>query len=229
VNAAPHRSEVSDVAREPTASPSPDVAARDREQRERIAALEAELARVQTGPTAMSDPQPTKRPFEMSPAELGALAASCRFPFDVPPTAGSTMMDNILAAGIRATKLTDAEQTALRRLIDELQPAYQGKLTALYKELTGSDAELDPMTLVLEIQQKSPEHDLALAYQRLSSERTGHPVAAAATGSVVERYLRLVSNASHLFERRLADEIGADRARAFRRTWGMVDFRPGCP
>ncbi len=42
---------------------------------------------------------------------------------------------------------------------------------------------------------------------------------ATAPTSVIERYLPLAA----------AADIGAEHARAFRRTWGMVDFAPGCP
>lgn len=218
-----------------------ELAIRDREQRERIAALEAELARRgtaagaagSTGPVAMGDVDimDAPRPIDMTRDQLAELAADCRFPFDVPPIAGSTMMDQLFDAGVRAARLTDAEQAAVRRVIDELQPAYQTQLTALYRELTGIDAELDPSTLVLEIEQKSPERELLAAYQRLAAERAGtlspRPVTASTT--VIERYLRLAVAAADNFERRLAADIGADRARAFRRTWGMVDFAPGCP
>jgi len=44
----------------------------------------------------------------------------------------------------------------------------------------------------------------------------------------MERYLRQGIAAGDSFERDLAAEIGASRAREFRRTWGMASFEPGC-
>lgn len=226
------------VAPPPTLAAAPadagELAIRDRQQRERIAALEAQLARTtvdRTNPIAMGDVGDAPRPIEMSAGELTALAAQCRFPFDVPPIAGSTMMDEILDRGEDIAKLTDVERAAVRRTIDALQPAYQTELAALYRELTGVDADLDPATLVIEIEQKSPQAELAAAYQQLAAERAGQrPVRpVTATTSVIERYLRTAVAAADNFERSLAASVGAERARAFRRTWGMIDFAPGCP
>ena len=228
---APPRTAPTPVAAAPAAGDAPsELTLRDRVQRERIAQLEAELARTRSGPTALSGVMPARRPFDMAPGELAELAAQCRFPFDVPPTAGSTLMDNIIADGMRTAGLSDAEQSAVRRVIDAYQPAYQQELQQLYRELTGEDGALDPTTLVMEIEQKSPEKEVAAAYRRLSAERAGLPAPRAdATPTVIERYLRFAIRSADAFERQLAAEVGASRARAFRRTWGMVDFAPACP
>jgi len=205
------------------------VEARLAEQHARITALEARLAQLAGGsPVAISDVKPTRRTFDMTREELAKLAAECRFPFDVPPTAGSSLMDKILDDGMRTADLGDAERAAVRTLIAAFQPAYQNELVAFYRELTGGDgSDLDPATLVIEIEQKSLHPDLAAAYQRLAAERAGAKVAPGT--STIERYLRFALRASDDFERKLAAEIGPARARAFRRTWGLVDFGPECP
>jgi FecR-like protein len=212
--------------------PQPSVAellARDRAQRDRIAELEARLAR--TGPEAIGAVQDGKRPFEMTQAELAELATTCKVPLDVPPSAGSTLMDQIIAEGARKAGLTDADRAAVARVVEAFQPAYQNELEQLYREITGEQtAPLDPLTLILEITQKTPAAELPVAYQRVSAERAGLRAApTAGNAPVIDRYLRFAIAASDNFERQLAAEIGADRAHAFRRTWAMVNLDPGCP
>jgi len=208
------------------------VDARLAEQNARIVALEAKLQQLSgsgsaTGPIAVGDVQPTRRPFDMTQAELGKLAAECRLPFDVPPTAGSTLMEKILEDGMREAQLSEVERAAVKRLIRDLQPAYHNVLANYYADLTGAETDdLDPATFVIEIEQKSPADQLAAAYKKLSAERAGQQVARG--DSVIERYLRYALKVTDDFEQKLADEIGAARARAFRRTWGVVDFRPDC-
>ena len=206
-----------------------DLTARDRAQRERIAALEAQLAAAQ-GVEAIGPARPMKHPFDPSQAELVELAKQCNVIIDVPPVAGSTLMDQIIDDGMRTADLTADERAAVRRVIAKFQASYQGDLVELYRELTGEDAALDPLTAILEITQKSTPTDLSAAYEKISAERAGlRPVQADAKAPVIERYLRFAGTAADSFERQLAAEIGAARARAFRRTWGGVNLDPGCP
>ena len=76
----------------------PELLARDGAQRQRIAELEAKLA-TRPAVEAIGPVQHMKRPFEMTQPELAELATRCQLPLDVPPTAGSTLMDQILAQG----------------------------------------------------------------------------------------------------------------------------------
>jgi hypothetical protein len=207
------------------------VEARLAEDHARITALEAKLAQLSGGsgetPTAIGSVQPTRRAFDMTQTELAKLASECRLPFDVPPTAGSSLMDKIIEDGMKQADFSDAERAAVRRLIREVQPLYVNELLKFYADITGADgSELDPATIVLEIEQKSPSSEIAIAYRKLAAERAGQPIAAGDT--VIEKYLRFAMRASDDFERKLAGEIGPARARAFRRTWGLVDWAADC-
>ncbi|HEU0033281.1 MAG TPA: FecR family protein [Kofleriaceae bacterium] len=209
---------------------TPDIAAllaRDRALRDRIAELEARLG--STGPDALGPVRDGKRPIDMSKAELAELAHECVVPVDVPPTAGSTVMEGLTEQGMRQVALTDAERAAVKRLMTKFQPQYQATLEQLYRELTGEEAELDPLTMILEITQKTPQAEMSAAYERVAAERAGLRPVATDKGSVIERYLRFAIESGDAFERELAAEIGAERARVFRRTWGMVHMEPGCP
>jgi FecR protein len=206
-----------------------DTNARERAQAERIAALEAQLAAAKPVPSveAIGPAREMKHPFDLSPADLADYAKQCKVLVDVPPIAGSTLMDQIIDDGMSKASLAADERAAVRRTIASFQAAYQTQLQELYRELTGEDASLDPLTLILEITQKTPPGDLAAAYEQISAERAGlRPVG---KGTVIERYLRFAASSSDSFERQLAAEIGAARARVFRRTWGGVNIDPGCP
>lgn len=203
---------------------------RDRAQRERIAELEAQVAGAAR--TAEAIAQRARRPFDMNHDELVKLAEHCLVPHDIEPIAGSTVMDTILERGAQKVGLTEEERAAVARVIERTQPAYQTGLQRLYTELTGeTGAALDPTTLITEISQKSPNAETAVAYQRIAAERVAGKVRPTADGksSVIERYVRFAIASSDAFETQLASEIGSDRARAFRRTWGMLTLAPGCP
>jgi ferric-dicitrate binding protein FerR (iron transport regulator) len=118
-------------------SPS-DLVARDRAQRERIAALEAQLAaRPAPSVEAIGPAHEMKHPFDVSPAELADYAKQCKVLVDAPPIAGSTLMDQITDDGMRKAQLTADERAAVRRVIASFHAGYQTQLQALYHELTG--------------------------------------------------------------------------------------------
>jgi FecR-like protein len=229
LHAGEHATATRDTA--PARSQVTGVEARLAEDHARITALEAKLAQLSGSdtPAAMIGAvQPTRRPFDMTQAELAKLAAECRLPFDVPPTAGSSLMEKIVEDGMKQADFSDSERAAVKRLIREIQPLYTNELVKFYTDITGADgSDLDPATIVLEIEQKSPSAEIAAAYRKLAAERAGQPVVAGDT--VIEQYLRFAMRASDDFERKLAAEIGPARARAFRRTWGLVDWATDCP
>lgn len=213
------------------ASPA-ELVARDRAQRERIAELEQQIASSARTTDAIATPHHARKVFDLSHEELEELAKRCMVPHDIEPLAGSTVMDTIIEKGVKEIGMTDAERAALTRLIDKMQPAYEEGLRKLYTELTGeAGATLDPITLIMEITQKSPAADTSLAFQRLANERVAGGVSAIgdAKSAVIERYVRFMIANADAFEAQLADEIGRERARQFRRTWGGVNLAPGCP
>jgi hypothetical protein len=204
--------------------------ARDRAHTQRIAALESELARLR----AVIDAAQGKRPFEMSREELAQLAKVCHLPLDLPPTAGSSVMDSIVELGFAAAGFTDAEREVVQRIVARQQPAYETALRALHRELVGateSDESMDPMSVIMEIVQKSPPDQIKAAQKLVAEERAGlrPPPADPATGTVLERYFRVALAASDAFEEALAAELSPERAKVFRRTWGKVNLGPSCP
>jgi FecR protein len=226
---------VRDTPAAPVASERNELLARDAAQKKRIAALEARLAEKAEsfrGMGGTEETQKVRRPSDMSRAELEELARTCDVPFDLPPVAGSSVMDEVFDEGAQKAGLTDSERAAVDVVIRDFQPRHETALRDLYTELTGADGEaLDPLTLAIEIMQKSPAAEISAARQKIAAERAGQraPPADPAAGSVIERYLRLAIAAPDEFERALADAIGAGRAREFRRTWASVDVGPGCP
>jgi len=212
------------IASAPTSLTIGELLARDHVQRGRIAELEAKLGEHDV---ALSQ---RTRPFEMSHAELVELAQRCSVPFDIPPIIGSPIVEKLLDDGMTKIHFDDAERAAVQRIAARRQPAYTAALQALYHDVTGDDTNaLDLVTLMVEIPQKSTPEDVPFAHRIVSEERAGlRTPSDPATGSVMERYLRQGIAASDGFERELAGEIGASRAREFRRTWGMVNFEPGC-
>ncbi len=217
----------------PVVAASPvELLARDRAQRERIVALEAQVATLARTNETIGTAVASRRPWELSRLELSNLAERCMAPHDIQPFAGSTVIDGILENGEQSLSFTADERAAVVRVIERTQPAYQEGLRKLYAELTGeSGAALDPMALILEITSKSPAADTSVAFKRVATERLAGVVrpTADAKSSVVERYVRFSIASANAFESQLAGEIGNDRARAFRRTWGMVNLAPGCP
>ena len=207
-----------------------ELLARDRTLRERIATLEAQVAGVARATEAIN--QRSRRWFDLNPDELAKLAKRCLVPLDIEPIAGSTIMDTVLEKGAQTVGLTEEERVVVTRVIERTQPAFRDGLQRLYTELTGeTGAALDPVTLITEISQKSPNAETSVAFQRISAERVAGVVRATSDPktSVIERYVRFAIASSDAFEALLASEIGSDRARAFRRTWGMVNLAPGCP
>jgi len=207
-----------------------ELLARDRAQRERIAVLEQQVATTARTAETMNSKRP--RPIDLNHDQLADLAKQCMVPHEMMPTAGSTVMDEILEQGAHTVGLTAEERAAVARLIERLQPAYQEGLQRLYTELTGeSGAALDPVALITELVSKSPAADTSIAFQKIAAERVAGAIRTTtdARSSVIERYLRFAMASADAFETQLAGEIGSDRARAFRRTWGMVNLAPRCP
>lgn len=221
------------LAAPPVAGASPaELLARDRAQRERIAQLEARIETEQHAVEAIGPVEQVRRVFDMNHDELVELANHCMVPHDIEPIAGSTLMDSILDRGARIVKLTDEEHAAIDRLVEQTQPAFVEQLRKFYSELTGEPGTaLDPMALILEITSKTAGADTSAAFKRISAERVAGAVQATADpkSSVIERYVRFAIQSADAFEAQLAAQIGRDRARAFRRTWAMVNLAPGCP
>lgn len=212
---------------------SPDqLLARDRAQRERIAALEARL-KEQGADSSGTGRGGRKRAFEMSGDELLDLARQCDLPVDVPPTLDSSIMEKILDDAFADANYTAAEREVAERIVRGAQPDYEARMRALYQELTGSaeGESLDSTTMMMEIVQKSPPDDIAQARKLLAEERAGlrSPPASLEGRTIIERTFRLAIASADDLARSLAAELSTERVRAFRRGWGGVHLGPGCP
>ncbi|MGE0872303.1 MAG: FecR domain-containing protein [Kofleriaceae bacterium] len=193
----------------------------------RVADLEAEVAQLRDG-----SKKPPNRYFELSPQELTELAHRCSVPFDVPPTTGSTMDEQLLEIGLTETKFSPEERATVIRVIEALQPAYEAELRALYSETTGESGDsLDLLTLMIEIVQKTPDDQIAAAQMKVSRERAGmtSPPADPSKAPVPERFFRLGITAGDRFERALARELPPARVRELRGYWGILNFGSSCP
>jgi hypothetical protein len=117
-------------------------------------------------------------------------------------------------------------------VIERLQPAYETELRALYTELTGDPGEaLDPLTLIMELIQKSTPAQISAAQKVVAEERAGlrPPPADPRSAPIIERYFRIGITAGDDFARALTRELPSSRVREFRHTWGIVNLGPSCP
>jgi FecR-like protein len=209
------------------ATTTPDDRAKIAQLQARIARLEAD-ARLAVQPLGMhADRNPM---VDLTPEKLAELARVCHVPYDVPPFAGSSLVDRMIEEGYSKLGFTADERRAVTRVVEKLQPAYEAELHALYTELTGESGDaLDLLTLTVEIAQKTPAADLAAAQRQVSRERAGLATPPRDSGgTVIERMLRSGIALGDVFERALARELPAARAHEFRRTWGGVNLGPSC-
>lgn len=212
--------------------PTPaQLAERERAERERIAALKAEVEALLLGQDR--DARDT-RPFEMSRDQLRELAAQCDLPLEMPPTFITSLGERTLEEAYAEAGYSAAEREVVERVVRRALPGHETVMRALYQELTGSPSageSLDSETMLMEIVKKSPREDIAEANQILAEERAGIRRAPTELGgrSIVERAFRLAMTASDALARELADELPDDRVRAFRRNWARMNPGRGCP
>jgi hypothetical protein len=204
--------------------------------RARIAEQEAELARLRPAHPHAGNEQSLQQYIDPSPEELQARAQRCEIAFVTPNLDGPQPPT---VSPERATQLgmSEAEREAADEVMKEVHTQVPAEMRKLYAEMSGDSTTANRLTLsslFSEIQQKTPPDLATAARVRLARERAGllAPPANPAAASTIERALRLMSTLADDVERRLAERIGPERARALRplrRSWGSRSSMSGCP
>ena len=227
-----------------TTQPPPDehvtreaLLARDRKQREQIAALKGQLkalaARQSDGDNVPDDGSPW---FDPSQELLQRFAEECRVRMDTPPVfrnePRTLSEDDAHTIGI-----SENERTAIDKVFADQQRAWIGTLRQLYIEATGDTRaaeSLSPGAMMDELQDKSGQLEQATIYQRIAQERAGlqEPPADLSERSPLERATRYLASLGDQIETRIADIVGGKRARSLRihtEGWGQRMETVGCP
>ncbi|HKE16471.1 MAG TPA: hypothetical protein VKB80_16475 [Kofleriaceae bacterium] len=218
---------------------------RDALQRDEIAQLRARLqgggrvalgAPAPSGLGALGAKDPSGRPwFDPSKEDLVRFAKECRVRADMPPLYRSDPLrwgaDQVEAAG-----LSDDQLTAVNRVFEQLQREVVSELRALYIEAIGDREradDLSPEAMISELRGKSAPDEEGRVNQRLAQERAGlvAPPVDLSRASPLERFMRRRAGLGDETERRLAEVLGAARARELRgdRGWGWQQESVGCP
>ena len=171
---------------------------------------------------------------EPSQETLLELAENCAVRVDIPPILKSSRYRFPEERG-EDLGLTQLEQDAVHRALDEMQDRFREQLRELYLEttadLSGADL-LSPDSLRKEIIDKAPEGELREVRARISQERAGLREAPRSTKgmSPTERYFRIYAALGKQLEERYAEILGKERAHSFRgEGWGMSFQSGGCP
>ncbi|MEZ4367735.1 MAG: hypothetical protein R2939_15880 [Kofleriaceae bacterium] len=218
-------------------------------QRQQIASLTAEVARLREGgasggptggPRRMgrdADDGDGRPWFDPSPELLAQMAAECHVRFDLPPMM-ETEPFQVPARRADSLGVTADELTAINAALADVHRAWATQVRALYLEATGDAAGADalsPQAMSQEIQDKSPPGEEVAIRRRIAQERAGlaTPPADLSRTQPIERYLRGLASLGDRAEQALASAIGPERARALRADdQGLFGFRmemAGCP
>ena len=117
--------------------------------------------------------------------------------------------------------LSDTEREAMNEVMKETKDHVVGEMRRLYIEMSGDSTmadRLSPPAMETEIFARAPDGARGQARQQLARERAGlvPPPADLSKTPVAERTVRLMSSIGNLFEQKLAERIGPQRARALR-------------
>ena len=214
---------------------------RDRVQRAEIADLRRRLKELEQDKgggklvSAGREPGPDGRPwFDPGPELLKSWVDECRIRVDLPPVADPRGVDHGRHA-VAMFKLEAHEAPAVQQVFDDVRAMYVGELRTLYIAVTGDRQGADNLSagaLASEIQGKSPV-ERGRVRRQIAKERAGlaRPPTDLSSLEPAERYLRLITSLGDETERRLADKLGAARARELRAEhggWPMAMEMVGC-
>jgi hypothetical protein len=199
--------------------------------RARIAEQEKELAELRaTAPLARKVGESKKRYLEPDQAELLDRAARCEIAYDTPSVNGFSAKDT------QSMGLAEGERETMNEVIKDLKTQVSADMRALYIEMSGDPATADrlsPGSMESEIFSRAPEGARARARQQLAREKAGlvAPPADLAQTPVAERTMRLMMTIGDRYERKLAERLGPERARALRAKhdgWQGKTITNGC-
>ncbi|HEY0710028.1 MAG TPA: FecR domain-containing protein [Polyangia bacterium] len=213
--------------------PPEELPARYRAQSEELARLRAQVAALQAGPGGGGPRSRGGDNFvDPSREELLARAQSCTLAWDSPP------LDMEAIKVDDRWGLTPEEKAIVTPILAKFKEDQLRAIRELYVEVTGAKAlaeQLSPRALTSEIKEKAPPGEVQRAYQQISGELAGTiaPPGPRHQPSAVERLARLQSTAGERFERAIAAELGATRAREVRKKNNGWNSRSnesvGCP
>ncbi|MCL4223702.1 MAG: hypothetical protein KJZ91_04425 [Myxococcales bacterium] len=219
-----------------------EILARDRAQREQIAALGArlqELEGARAGARGGRRPGPPSDDevdwIDPGPDELLALARECGVNLDIPPVMRGDPMQ-IDPATAQAAGLTADEHAAANQVFVELARSWKQRVRGWYVDATGDHQGADQLSahaMGEELHDKAAPGEPELVRRRISQERAGLAPAPADVQrlSPFERYFRALAGLGEEAERLLAARVGADKARAVRAEhggWPMRMSMSGC-
>jgi hypothetical protein len=222
--------------------PPAELPAKYRAQSEELAQLRAQLAAFQKGPVAAGPGGEGGRPpshgadnfIDPSREELLARAQSCTLAWDSPPLE----VDFEPAKMEKRWGLTPDEAAIVTPILNKFREDQLRAIRDLYVEVTGAKAlaeQLSPRALTSEIKEKAVPGEVQRAYRQISGELAGTiaPPGPQHRPSPSERLMRLQSTAGERFERAIAGELGAARAREIRKKnngWNSrANESMGCP
>lgn len=194
-----------------------ELLARDATMRKQIASLQAKVQELEESNKNPKHPIDNEDSwFEPSQELLQQMAKECRLPWDEP----AFDSDQDLSEFAKEAELSQAEVEALKRAQEITMEGYTKEMRGLYLEATGSQPSEDMSAdaMIQEIQSKSNRDDIAMANYLITQERAGNkqPPADLSKRPPIERALRLRSSLGNVFEKNLAELVGAERAHEIR-------------
>jgi hypothetical protein len=189
-------------------------AAREPDSQARVRELEQALAQARRG----SEPRESiaEKYFDLTPDELRTLARRCEFRYALP-----RHLTSLDAPSLRESLPLDRQQrAAVLRLMEEQRAQYLQALQELYVEVTGEQEiarRLSTKSLQEDLFAKLPGEELREARQRVLDDwARGTRDNTRVAHSPAERFVRLLSDASDLFFRNVAEVAGVEIARQIR-------------
>jgi hypothetical protein len=189
----------------------------DRETlRTRIAEQEKELAHLRSvAPMAKKLGEGRKQVLNPSRDELLARVERCELAYDTPSINGVNEKE------AQKLGLSDTEREAMNEALKETRDHVASELRRLYVEMGGDPGmadRLSPQAMETEIFARAPDGARPQARQQLARELAGlatTPTDLSKT-PIAERATRLMSTIGNLFEQKLAERLGPQRARGLR-------------
>lgn len=194
--------------------------ARDRAQREQIAALGQRVRELEAAPRGGRGPGLDGDFVDPSQADLAAWAKECKVMIDFPPLMAPRPF-LIDPAAIKAVGLTEGEASTANATLARLKTEWAARVRAWYVEATGDAAGADALSveaMTRELTDKALPGEPAALQKRLAEERAGlvPPPPDLTKASPFERYFRAFADLGNEAERMLAEAIGRQSAHGVR-------------
>ncbi len=209
--------------------------ARDRAQREQIAALGQRVRDLEARAGGGRGPGLEADFVDPSKDDLLAWAKDCKVMIDFPPVMAPRPF-TLDPAATKAVGLTEGEVATANAVLARLKTDWAGRVRGWYVEATGDAAGADSLSveaMARELTDKALPGEPAALQQRLAEERAGlaPPPPDLTKASPFERYFRAFADLGNEAERMLAEAIGRPSAhgvRAHEGGWPARMSMSGC-